>query len=123
MVKGGVSLQKVLSLIGAFYAGVHRVARALALEILVKHYRPSTYVHCSDCRLLYYYQNNYVCIYSETMSVESPASHFYSSPWPVGSVKSGQSSQTQIRSVSDVTEGPPLKKPKIEGRYIFICIL
>ena len=53
------------------------------------------------------------------MSVESPASHFYSSPWAVGSVKSSQSSQssqTRPRSVSEAAEGPPLKKPKIEGR-------
>ena len=50
------------------------------------------------------------------MSVESPASQFYSSPWAVGSVKSSQSSQTRTRSVSEVAEGPPLKKPKIEGQ-------
>ena len=49
------------------------------------------------------------------MSVESPASNFYSSPWAMGSVKSGQSSQTRARSISEVAEGPPFKKPKIEG--------
>ena len=49
------------------------------------------------------------------MSVESPASHFYSSPWPVGSGKSVQSGQVRTRSVSEVAEGTPLKKPKIEG--------
>lgn len=53
------------------------------------------------------------------MSVESPASQFYSSPWAMGSVKSSQSSsQTRNRSVSEVTEGPPLKKPKIEGAVL-----
>ena len=50
------------------------------------------------------------------MSVESPASQFYSSPWAVSSVKSSQPSQTRTRSVSEVAEGPPLKKPKIEGQ-------
>lgn len=49
------------------------------------------------------------------MSVESPASQFYSSPWAMGSVKSSQPNQTRTRSVSEAAEGPPLKKPKIEG--------
>ena len=61
------------------------------------------------------YAHIYTCICRDPMSVESPASQFYSSPWAVGSVKSGQSSQTRPRSVSEVAEGPVLKKPKIEG--------
>ena len=47
--------------------------------------------------------------------MESPASQFYSSPWAVGSVKLSQPNQTQTRSVSEAAEGPPFKKPKIEG--------
>ena len=48
--------------------------------------------------------------------MESPASHFYSSPWQMGSVRSSQSSQNQSRNISDGAEGPPVKKPRIEGK-------